>query len=58
MAQQIAVQGIDGKLEVNDDGELVHVKSALETEVLTVDDAIRRWPGAESEILLAVKKLD
>ncbi len=58
MAQQIAINGIDGTLEVNEDGELVHVKSALETEVLTAEDAIRRWPAAEKEILHALKRLD
>lgn len=57
MAQQIPIHGIEGTLEVNDDGELVHVKSALETEVLTAEDAIRRWPAAEAEIRRALKKL-
>lgn len=58
MAQQIAIRGIEGTLEVNEDGELVHVKSALETEVLTAEDAIRRWPTAEKEIRNALKTLD
>lgn len=58
MAQQIAVSGIEGKLEVNEDGELIHVKSGLETEVLTADEAIRRWPAAAPDIRRALKILD
>ena len=58
MALQITVHGIEGTLEVNDDGELVHVKSTLETEVLTAQDAIRRWPAAEREIRRALKTLE
>jgi hypothetical protein len=58
MAQQIAIDGIQGTLEVNEDGEIVHVKSALETEVLTADEAIRRWPAAEAVIRRALKTLD
>ncbi|MCC8432317.1 hypothetical protein LJ725_25360 [Reyranella aquatilis] len=58
MAQQIAVSGIEGKLEVNEDGELIYAKSGLETEVLTADEAIRRWPAAASDIRRALKILD
>lgn len=58
MARQIAVAGIEGSLEVNDDGELVYTKSGLETEVLKAEQAIRRWPAAESQIRQALTKLD
>ena len=58
MAQQITVAGMEGTLEVNEDGELVHVKSALETEVLKPEDAIRRWPAAETQIRQALAQLD
>lgn len=58
MAQQISIAGLEGTLEVNDDGELVHVKSALETEVLKSEDAIRRWPAAEKQIRQALSHLD
>ncbi len=58
MARQIAIAGLEGTLEVNDDGELIHVKSALETEVLKAEDAIRRWPAAEKQIRQALSQLD
>ena len=58
MAQQISIAGLEGTLEVNDDGELIHVKSALETEVLKPEDAIRRWPAAEKQIRQALSQLD
>lgn len=58
MARQIVIADLEGTLEVNDDGELVHVKSALETEVLKSEDAIRRWPAAEKQIRQALSQLD
>lgn len=58
MAREIAIAGIEGTLEVNDDGELIHVKSAMQTEVLTPDEAIRRWPSAEKQIRQALARLD
>ncbi|WP_425067002.1 hypothetical protein [Reyranella sp.] len=54
MARQIAIAGIDGTLEINDDGEIVHTKSALETEVLKAEQAIARWPRAEKQIRQAL----
>ena len=58
MAREIAVAGIEGTLEVNDDGELVYTKSGLQTEVLKPEQAIQRWPGAEKQIRRALATLD
>ena len=58
MAKQIAIAGIEGSLEVNDDGELVYSKSELQTEVLKPEQAIQRWPTAEKQIRQALDKLD
>jgi hypothetical protein len=58
MARQIAVSGIEGSLEINDDGELVYTKSELQTEVLRLEQAIRRWPAAEKQIRQALATLD
>ena len=58
MARQIAIAGIEGLLEVNDDGELVYPKSGLETEMLKPEQAIRRWPAAGHQIRQALSKLD
>lgn len=58
MARKIAIAGIEGSLEVNDDGELVYIKSELQTEVLKPEQAIRRWPAAEKQIRQALAKLD
>lgn len=58
MAREIAIIGIKGSLEVNDDGELVYTKSGLETEVLKPEQAIRRWPAMEKEIRQALSELD
>lgn len=58
MATEIAVAGIEGSLKVNDDGELVYTKSELQTEVLTPDQAIRRWPAAEKQIREVLATLD
>lgn len=58
MAKAIAIPGIEGSLEVNDDGELVYTKSGLKTEVLKPDQAIKRWPRAERQIKEALGTLD
>ncbi|TAJ97371.1 MAG: hypothetical protein EPO41_02910 [Reyranella sp.] len=58
MARKIAVAGIEGSLEVNDDGELVYMKSELQTEVLKPEQAIRRWPAAEIQIRQALAALE
>ena len=50
--------GIEGSLEVNDDGELIYTKSELQTEVLKPEQAIRRWPAAEKQIRQALATLD
>jgi uncharacterized protein (DUF849 family) len=58
MAREIAIAGIEGSLEVNDDGELVYTKSELQTEVLKPEQAIQRWPTAEKQIRKALEKLE
>jgi hypothetical protein len=58
MAREITIAGIDGSLTVNDDGELVYTKSGLQTEVLTPEQAIQRWPAAEARIREALDGLD
>ncbi|KAF0099824.1 MAG: hypothetical protein FD144_3619 [Rhodospirillaceae bacterium] len=58
MTREVAIAGIEGSLEVNDDGEFVYTKSGLETEVLKPDQAIRRWPEAEKQIRQALRELD
>ena len=58
MARAIAIPGIEGSLEVNDDGELIYTKSELQTEVLKPEQAIRRWPSAEEQIRQALATLD
>lgn len=58
MAREIAITGVEGSLQVNDDGELVYTKSELQTEVLKPEQAIRRWPTAEKQIRQALATLD
>lgn len=58
MATGITIAGIEGSLELNDDGELVYTKSELQTEVLKPEQAIRRWPAAEKQIRDALSTLD
>ena len=58
MTKPIAISGLEGTLEVNDDGEVVYAKSGMETEVLTPDQAIKRWPEAEKQIKEALEELD
>lgn len=58
MAREIAIAGVEGSLQVNDDGELVYMKSELQTEVLKPEQAIRRWPTAEKQIRQALATLD
>lgn len=58
MAREIAIAGVEGSLQVNDDGELVYTKSDLQTEVLKPEQAIRRWPTAEKQIRQALATLD
>lgn len=58
MATEIAIAGIEGALTVNDDGEVVYMKSELQTEVLSPEQAIRRWPAAEKQIRQALATLD
>ena len=57
MAKTIAIAGIDGSLEVNEDGELVYTKSGMRTEVLKPEQAIQRWPTAEKQIRQALDAL-
>ena len=58
MARKITIAGLDGTLEVNDDGELVYTKSGLHTEVLKPEQAIERWPAAGKQIRHALDTLD
>jgi len=58
MAKPIVIAGIDGTLEVNEDGELVYTKSGLQTEVLKPEQAIERWPRAERQIRQALSTLE
>lgn len=58
MPQPIMIAGIDGNLEVNEDGELVYTKSGLQTEVLKPEQAIERWPRAEKQIREALGALE
>lgn len=58
MTKPIAISGLEGTLQVNEDGELVYAKSELETEVLKPEQAIRRWPAAEKQIREALAELD
>lgn len=58
MARNIAIAGVDGALEINDDGELVYTKSGMETEVLKPEQAIERWPSAERQIRAALRTLE
>lgn len=58
MARAIRIAGLEGSLEVNDDGELVYTKSGLQTEVLNPEQAIQRWPAAEKQIRQALATLD
>ena len=58
MAREIAIAGTERSLEVNDGGELLYTKSELQTEVLKPEQAIRRWPAAEKQILEALDTLD
>ena len=58
MAREIAIAGLDGTLEVNEDGELIYTKSGLETEVLKPEQAIERWPSAERQIRQVLTTLE
>lgn len=58
MTRVITIDGIDGSVEINEDGELVYSKSGLETEVLKPDQAIKRWPSAEKQIRQALDNLE
>jgi len=58
MIRKIAIAGIEGTLEINEDGELVYTKSGLQTEVLKPEQAIERWPAAEKQIREVLDKLD
>ncbi len=58
MAREIAIDGLEGSLQVNDDGELIYTKSEAQTEVLKPDQAIRRWPAAENQIRRALATLE
>ncbi|WP_422016160.1 hypothetical protein [Reyranella sp.] len=58
MTRVITIDGIDGSVEINEDGELVYSKSGLETEVLKPDQAIKRWPNAEKQIRQALDNLE
>lgn len=58
MAREIAIEGLEGSLQINDDGELVYAKSEAQTEVLEPEQAIRRWPSAENQIRRALATLD
>jgi hypothetical protein len=58
MAREIALAGIGGTLELNDDGEFVYTKSGFDAEVLTPEQALGRWPAAERQIREALAALD
>lgn len=58
MTRAITIDGIDGSLEINEDGELVYARSGLETEVLNPDQAIERWPSAANQIRQALDNLE
>ena len=58
MAAQIPATNIGGSLEINDDGELIFIREDnSKTDVLTVDQAIKRWPHLEQTIRVALKEL-
>ncbi len=49
---------LGGSLEMDDDGELTFTKDDLsKAEVMTVEQAISRWPHLEARILSALKQL-
>lgn len=58
MTKPISISGLEGTVEVNEDGEVVYAKSGMETEVLKPEQAIRRWPAAEKQIREALAELD
>ena len=58
MTREIALIESEGSLELNDDGEFVYTKSGFQTEVLTPEQALRRWPAAERQIREALAALD
>ena len=58
MTRVITIDGIDGSVEINEDGELFYSKSGLETEVLKPDQAIKRRPNAEKQIWQALDNLE
>ncbi len=58
MAREIVIDGLEGSLQVNDDGELVYAKSEVQTEVLKPEQAILRWPAAENQIRRALATLE
>ena len=58
MAAQIAAPNIGGSLEVTDDGEVIFTKTdKSKAEVLTVDQAIARWPQLAQTLRGALKDL-
>jgi hypothetical protein len=58
MAIQIVGENLGGTLQMNDDGELTFTRDNLsKAEVMTVEQAVRRWPYLEGEILSALKRL-
>lgn len=58
MTKPISISGLEGTVEVNEDGEVVYAKSGMETEVLNAEQAISRWPAAEKQIREALAELD
>ncbi len=59
MATNIVMAGQDGALEVTGDGEVIYKKpDAPETEVMTADEAMRRWPAAAAQIRQALISIE
>lgn len=58
MAVQIDGANIGGTLEMNEDGSLTFTKDdRLKAEVMTVEQAVEKWPHLEARILAALDEL-
>ncbi len=58
MAIQIESANLGGTLEMDDDGSLTFTRDDLsKAEVMTVEQAVARWPHLEERILAALKRL-
>lgn len=58
MAVQIDGGNIGGSLEMDEDGSLTFTKDGQsDTEVMSVEQAVEKWPHLEARILTALKQL-